>query len=381
MDQSFQSLFDQLHSDAIEQTGFNDFGSTEYITSLKILLDAYDRTSQFNEIGKQITYGTILNCLKGRLYLQASIKNIPKINQYIISKPIFIIGLPRSGTTFLHRLLCYHAENQGIENWLGTFPEPRPSRQQWGKNPRYLEVEAALTAYHEMNPEIKNIHEMAADKVDECRLILMHCFENVTFQSNATIPDYQDWLYTVNFTSTYEYFYRSLQIIGFNDQDKRWVLKDPSHMWSIDYLFKQFPDATVIQIHRDPLEVIPSVCSLVMSAKSMSEPSTSPKQLGEEQLEQWANVLEKTIEFRKQFSSNFIDIFYNEILDDPIGVLQKIYSHLGESINHHALDEVINFSQDRSNKNSKHQYSLGEYGLTDVNINERFSEYKKHYDL
>ena len=77
MDQSFQSLFDQLHSDAIEQTGFNDFGSTEYIASLKILLDAYDRTSQFNEIGKQITYGTILNCLKGRLYLQASIKNIP----------------------------------------------------------------------------------------------------------------------------------------------------------------------------------------------------------------------------------------------------------------------------------------------------------------
>ena len=129
MDQSFQSLFDQLHSDAIEQTGFNDFGSTEYITSLKILLDAYDRTSQFNEIGKQIAYGTILNCLKGRLYLQASIKNIPKINQYIISKPIFIIGLPRSGTTFLHRLLCYHPDNQGIENWLGTFPEPRPSRQ------------------------------------------------------------------------------------------------------------------------------------------------------------------------------------------------------------------------------------------------------------
>ena len=124
-----------------------------------------------------------LNCLKGRLYLQASIKNIPQINQYKISKPIFIIGLPRSGTTFLHRLLCSHPDNQGIENWLGTFPEPRPSRQQWGNNRKYLEVEAALTTYHEMNPEIKNIHEMAADKVDECRLILMHCFENVTFQA------------------------------------------------------------------------------------------------------------------------------------------------------------------------------------------------------
>ena len=118
-----------------------------------------------------------------------------------------------------------------------------------------------------------------------------------------------------------------------------------------------------------------------MSAKSMSEPSTSPKQLGEEQLEQWANVLEKTIDFRKQYSFNFIDIFYNEILDDPIGVLKKIYSHLGESINHYAIDEVKNSSKAHSNINTKHKYSLGEYGLTDVNVNARFSEYKKHYDL
>lgn len=381
MNQSFLSLFNQLHSDATEQTGHYDFGSTEYISSLEILLDAYDRTSQFNEIGQQIAYGTILNCLKGRLYLQASIKNFPECIQYKIAKPIFIIGLPRSGTTFLHRLLCYHPENQGIENWLGTFPEPRPERQEWNNNPRYLEVESALTSYHEMNPEIKNIHEMAADKVDECRLILMHCFENVTFQSNATIPDYQDWLYSVNFSSTYEYFYRSLQIIGFNDREKRWVLKDPSHMWSIDYLFKQFPDATVIQIHRDPVEVIPSVCSLVMSAKSMSEPLTSPNELGVQQLEQWAHVLDKTIEFRKQYSSNFIDIFYNEILDDSIGVLKKIYSHLGEGINHSVIDEIKNQSKVQLNKNSNHKYSLGEYGLKNTSVNERFSEYKKHYDI
>ena len=381
MNQSFLSLFNQLHSDATEQTGHYDFGSTEYISSLEILLDAYDRTSQFNEMGQQITYGTILNCLKGRLYLQESIKNFPECIQYKISKPIFIIGLPRSGTTFLHRLLCYHPDNQGIENWLGTFPEPRPERQKWDNNPRYLDVEAALTAYHEMNPEIKNIHEMAADKVDECRLVLMHCFENVTFQSNATIPDYQDWLYSANFTSTYEYFYRSLQIIGFNDQDKRWVLKDPSHMWSINYLFKKFPDATVIQIHRDPLEVIPSVCSLVMSAKSMSEPSTKPKELGKQQLEQWANVLDKTIGYRQQYSSNFIDIFYHEILDDTIGVLHKIYSHLGEGISHDVIDEIKNLSKVQLNKNSNHEYSLDEYGLKESSVNERFSKYKKHYDL
>jgi hypothetical protein len=152
-------------------------------------------------------------------------------------------------------------------------------------------------------------------------------------------------------------------------------------MWSIDYLFKQFPDATVIQIHRDPVEVIPSVCSLVMSAKSMSEPLTSPNELGEQQLEQWAHVLDKTIEFRKQYSSNFIDIFYNEILDDSIGVLKKIYSHLGEGINHSVIDEIKNQSKVQLNKNSNHKYSLGEYGLKNTSVNERFSEYKKHYDI
>ena len=93
---------------------------------------------------------------------------------------------------------------------------------------------------------------------------------------------------------------------GYNDKDKKWVLKDPSHMWSVDYLFNRFPDATIVQIHRHPKEVIPSVCSLVMSAKMMSEPSTSPILLGHQQLEQWASVLEKTIEIRKKYSEKFI---------------------------------------------------------------------------
>ena len=381
MIKGFFSAIEHLHNDAKSQTGLDDFGSLDYLTGLEVLLKAYDSSAQFSELGKQITYGTILNCLKGRLYFQAATKNFPDYAETKIENPIFIIGLPRSGTTFLHRLLCQHPSNQGLENWLGSFPQPRPPRSKWSANPRYLEVEKSLEMYHEMNPEIKNIHEMAADKVDECRLILMHCFENVTFQSNATIPDYQDWLYSVNFSSTYEYFYRSLQIIGFNDREKRWVLKDPSHMWSIDYLFKQFPDATVIQIHRDPVEVIPSVCSLVMSAKSMSEPLTSPNELGVQQLEQWAHVLDKTIEFRKRYSSNFIDIFYNEILDDSIGILKKIYSHLGEDINHSVIEEIKNLSKVQLNKNSNHKYSLGEYGLKNTSVNERFSEYKKYYDI
>ena len=118
-----------------------------------------------------------------------------------------------------------------------------------------------------------------------------------------------------------------------------------------------------------------------MSAKSMSEPLTSPNELGVQQLEQWAHVLDKTIEFRKQYSSNFIDIFYNEILDDSIGVLKKIYSHLGEGINHSVIDEIKNQSKVQLNKNSNHKYSLGEYGLKNTSVNERFSEYKKHYDI
>lgn len=381
MIKGFFSAIEHLHNDAKSQTGLDDFGSSDYLTGLEVLLKAYDSSAQFSELGKQITCGTILNCLKGRLYFQAATKNFPDYSETKIENPIFIIGLPRSGTTFLHRLLCQHPSNQGLENWLGSFPQPRPPRSKWSANPRYLEVEKSLEMYHEMNPEIKDIHEMAVYEVDECRLLLMHCFANVTFQSNATIPAYEDWLYSSDFTETYEYFYRSLQLIGYNDKDKRWVLKDPSHMWSVDYLFNRFPDATIVQIHRHPKEVIPSVCSLVMSAKMMSEPSTSPILLGHQQLEQWASVLEKTIEIRKKYSEKFIDIFFHEIVDDPLEAVRKLYISLGEVINRDEINILDNFVKSDETKNSKHKYTPEEFGLTDFQINDRFSEYIKHYGL
>ncbi len=378
---SFCESIEQMHEDAMAQTGFTDFGSSGYLDGLRVLSQAYDSTATFSEMGRQITYAMLVSCLKGRLYLKEGLVELPQNSDDRITKPIFIIGLPRSGTTFLHRLLSQHPKNQGLEYWLGTYPQPRPSRIDWENKSEYLQAQKALSEFHQLNPDIKMIHEMAAHKVDECRLMLMQCFANVTFQSNATIPAYEDWLYTTDFTSVYDYYFSGLQLIGSKDPHKRWILKDPSHMWSMDFLFERFPDATVVQIHRDPLEVIASVCSLVISAKRMSEPLASPNELGIQQLEQWAVVLEKTIVAREKNSNAFIDVFFHEIVDNPHSVAMNLCAILNIDTDKQTEEEMKNWIEINSPKTFKHQYSLQEFGLSELQVNGRFSDYKRYFSL
>ena len=371
-----------MHEAAVAATGLDDFGDNDYCEGLQVLLEAYDNTAQFGDTGRFSCYAMLVNCLRGRLLAQDGIKKLPQCVHNKVEKPLFVIGLPRTGTTILHKLLAQETNNQGLEYWLGSFPQPRPPLEERENNKYFQEIASSLEGLRSLNPDMQTIHEMTVDGVDECRLLLMQSFANVTFQAGATIPDYERWLYQSDLQNAYQLYASSLKLIGSNEPEKRWVLKDPSHLWAMETLLETFPDACIIQTHRDPVKLIASVCSLVMSARTMNEPEASPEAVGAQQLEQWAIVLERSMAVRERYPNRFVDVYFDDFMADPVAVVKNVYLHFGDELSDKTAARMTHWmNQNPQGKHGGHQYSPEAFGLSERKILDRFAHYKSHYGL
>ncbi len=363
-----------LHAAASEATGLSDFGRDEYLEGLRVLLRAYDREASLSELGRLGAASTLVGCLKARLLSRAGWKQRPECLEQPVEAPVFIVGLPRTGTTLLHRLLACDPETQALPYWLGASPMPRPPREAWEAQAGYREAEAYLEGVYQANPRVRAIHEMAAGEVDECRLLLMQSFANVTFPANATIPSYERWLLSHDMNPAYRQYRDNLRLIGANAPEKRWILKDPSHMWAPDALFEHFPDACIVQTHRDPVKLIPSVCSLVYEVRRLSEPDVSPSLVGAQQLEQWLAVTKRTRDLRRRRNGRgFIDVEFDALAADPLAVVRRIYAELGlepsAATEREMRRRLAAHPQDR---HGAHRYRAEDFGLREDTIRERF---------
>lgn len=377
---SFVEAEQTLHDLAVKATGFDDFGPTEYVEGLRILLKAYDNEALFNDKGHFTAQAMLVNCLKGRLLTQAGVKQNPECLDHKIERPIFVVGLPRTGTTILHRLLSQDSNNQGLEYWLGISPMVRPPRKYWTENLCYQEVATSLQMMRELNPDMQAIHEMTVDGVDECRLLLMHSFANVTFQSNATIPSYEQWLYNADMSGVYQQYEKALKLIGTKETDKRWILKDPSHLWAMDRLLERFPDACIVQTHRDPVKLIASVSSLVYTARKIGEPDISAAAIGLQQLEQWKIVLEKAMAVREKFPNNFYDVYFDDFINDPVTVVDNIYTNFGGELRADAAEQLRQWMiTNPQGKHGGHQYRPEDFGLTEAQIRDHYGNYQSQF--
>ncbi|MCZ6830167.1 MAG: sulfotransferase [Gammaproteobacteria bacterium] len=378
----FSEGIERLHEQAMAATGLANFGDPTYLEGLRVLLESYDETAHFGDTGRFSTWAMAVNCLRGRLYAIDGLKKHPACRETPIEKPLFIVGLPRTGTTILHRLLASRVGNQGLEYWLGSYPQPRPPRSNWQDEERFKEVEQSLRMLNEISPELKKIHEMRAERVDECRLLFMQSFANVTFQASASVPGYEQWLYRADMRDAYNLYAQTLQLIGMNDGGKRWILKDPSHLWALDVLLETFPDATIIQTHRDPVKLIPSVSNLVLTTRRMQEPEITPEQIGSSQLSQWDIVLSRGMAVRKRHPDRFIDMYFDEFVRDPVAAVLDIYRQLGESTDDTtaaALQEWM--AQHPQHKHGGHSYRAEEFGLNPGQIRERFADYCNYFEI
>lgn len=369
---------EDLHASATRLTGLADFGSDEYRDGLAVLLDSYARDAGLTPLGRKLKRVFLRGALVARLLSEAAWRAHPDYAETGLERPIFVTGLPRTGTTALHRLLTADPAHQGLEMWLTEAPQPRPPRETWAANPVFRHIQAGYERHHIEHPEFMGVHYIAADQVEECWQLLRQSMRSISYECLAHLPTYSSWLRGQDWTDAYRRHRRNLQLIGLPDAGRRWVLKNPSHLFALDALLRVYPDALVIQTHRAPRTAIASVCSLAEQASAGWSTTFRGDVIGRDQLELWACGLERFTAVRaSRDPAQFYDVGYDDFVADPMGTVESAYAHFGLPLSGAAATAMrgLRGPGGTGGVRSGHRYTLADFGLTGEEIDERFRGY------
>ena len=323
--------YDDIAAAAVRTTGLTDFGGTAHEEGLRILVDDLaSPEAGLTPVGNYFHRSQVKSALVGRLMTEARFAEFPQHAEVPIERPIFVVGLPRTGTTALHRLLCADPAHQGLELWLTEFPQPRPPRETWESDPIFTAMQGAFQQHHISNPEFMGIHYMDATSPEECWRLLRQTGKSISYESLANVPRYSAWLAQQDWTDAYERHRRNLQLVGLHDQDKCWVLKNPSHLVALDALMKVYPDALIVCTRRDPVTSIASACSLSAEATAGTSTTFVGETIGRTQLGMLERSWQRFTEARQRYDApQFVDVDYTSFVTDPVGTVGGIYEAFG----------------------------------------------------
>ena len=378
-----ENLADELHSAASAATGLTDFGDRGYREGLRVLLKAFDTDTHLTETGWRFAYGAVLGTLVARLHTQKGWTERPHVTANVIAKPLIITGIPRTGTTALHKLLSMDSQFQGLEHWLTETPLVRPPRKTWDTHWAYRASVANLQAYFTLMPEMRKAHDMVAGEVDECLEILRQSFVSNRFGAGTDLPTYDSWFFAQSEQESYRRYADVLRLIGADEPQKRWLLKNPGHIAQIDALLHVFPDACIVQTHRDPLRALPSLCSTLHMARRMFEGDAARAGvIGPRECSYWREALDRTNAARQNRAEQFYDVDHRHFLADPLGTVRALYEHFGIDLcaaTEQAMCAWI--AADPTSRHGEHRYSIDSFGITEDEIRSQFADYRSEYQF
>lgn len=383
--QRFADASDQLHELVVQQLGHDDFGYDDYLPGLKVLLLSLDYDPRLTEQGRQLAWGEIYSALFARAHAIHAMKSTPGFADHTITRPVVITGLPRTGTTALHKLLAVDPQFQGLQAWLIGTPMPRPARDTWESNPRFQKTVDQLSRRYSMMPDRRAAHLMVAEEVDECCLVLRQGFVANVWSCAWTATTYDLWLQTQTELPCYQYWQQVLQLIGSNEPHKRWLLKNPGHIANLDLLFAVFPDAKVIQTHRDPAQAIPSLCAMLIRSHDVLEQGRRDLRariLGIRETEKWAKAIGDAEAIRQTHRDQILDVIHRDFHDNPLATVQRIYRFIGADLTTDVETAMMKrIQEDPERQHGIHRYHTADFGLTEAEIRERFGDYVQRFDL
>jgi hypothetical protein len=384
--QHYVDWFEPLHEIAREQTGLSDFGAdTNYQTGLRVLLEALDEYCDLSEMGQYASPLKFVHMLKQRLLAEQAFKDKPDILQNDISRPLFITGLVRTGSTALHYLMARDPNRQHLQYWLAENPIPRPAANTWADHANFQASKGALDMMYQTSPKLKAIHYMAADWPEECGHLMAQTFTDDFWPCVRQAPHYNEWYEHADLVPTYTQHKKLLQLIGSNEPDKPWLLKYPVHMKHLESLLTVYPDAQVIWTHRDPAVVMSSYASLIEGFRELSvRPETLDRNaILKEHMEIWACGAERGIEARKQFpEAQFYDLHFDDFVSDSVGQVRKAYEQFGIEWTAECEAAMRQWNEDNpQHKHGKHGHKGEQLALSGEQIRERFSRYIDAFDV
>jgi hypothetical protein len=368
--------YDDIVAAAQRTTGLSDLGGTLHEEGLRILAeDLASPEAGLTPRGNYFHRAEVKSALVGVLLTTHAFKAHPEHADVPIERPVFVMGLPRTGTTALHRLLHADPQAQGLEMWLTQYPQPRPPRETWDDDPVFQAMQAGFAAHHVESPDFMGIHYMDATTVEECWRLLRQTGKSNSYESLAHVPRYTDWLQRQDWTDAYARHRQNLQLVGLNDPEKRWVLKNPSHMTALDALMSVYPDALVVYTHRDPVVCIASSCSLSAETTVGHSTTYDAATIGRTQLDLWSRSFHAYHDARPAYDDDQVaDVAFTDLVRDPMGTVRGIYEQFGLELTPEAVAavEAIDREQRQGGKAPSHRYDLGDYGLTETDVRKAF---------
>jgi hypothetical protein len=383
---AFRHAADALHELVAQEIGSDDFGPDDYLPGLDAYLHAMDYDPRFHEQGRRAAWGKIVAALRGRAHAYRSMREYPEFDRHAIVSPVVITGVPRTGTTALHRLIAVDPRFQGLQTWLTDSPMPRPPIENWNDYPQFRKTMAGIDAQHAAAPERRAAHFRAAEEVHECCMLLWHGFtSNVLACSAPSAQTYDAWWRSQSEAPSYAHFKRCVQLIGSNEPQKRWLLKNPGHIENLDLLFAIFPDAKVIQTHRDPGKAIPSLVSLLMNLHPVFEEGRLQER-GENMLirevAKWSEAVAKAERVRADHPGQVLDVIHADFHADPMAVIDRIYAFIAMDIPDATRAAFASRIADKPElARGKHRYDIADFGMSEDQAREPFRDYIQRYDL
>src|SRR6266446_7154359 len=318
---------EELIETAKRRANLNAFGDGDFRKALGRLLESCWRDARLNAIGTIALRSDVLRILRNRLLLQRDRSLHPAITQHHIRAPLFVVGLPRTGTTFLHTLLSADPANRAPLTWEVMEPSPPTSAE---KQRRIRRVSQNLACLEWMAPNFRKLHPLGAQLPQDCVSLMSPSFLSDQFDTMYNVPSYREWFLQQDLRPSYEFHRRFLQHLQQREDGRRWVLKAPTHMFALPTLVATYPDALFLPTHRAPLEAITSVSSLITILRRVFSDAVDPVEIGKEAIRYWSRTLTKFIGERDRLAPERIfDLSYVELRPDPIGAVRRVYKHFG----------------------------------------------------
>jgi len=362
-----------------KHTGLDDWGDLNFQEPLDVLLDSLKHEANLSQQGRFIVGQNYTRLLENILKLIQEWKEHPEIFNKELKPPLFILGFPRTGTTYLHSLLSLDPNHRALRFWELLFPTPRPHPETYSSDSRIRKSEWFTWFIDKISPNLANIHQLQARGVEECCFIFDHFFLDNINHLVFDIPTYIDFFWQHDHVPSYRFHYQMLQHYAYNFSFDRYILKAPRHLSCLDALLKVYPDAMIVWTHRDPCKAVASLCSLSETARQIISNLIDKQRLGELCLQHLVNDFEQGYPVRKKANSNqFFDIHCNELNHNPIQCIKNIYQYFDLNYSDE-YNELLHQSlqQNLRKQTGIHCYNLIDYGLTESEVHKRLHGYYK----
>lgn len=371
---------EELVAVARRRTGLSDLGDEGFRDGLGVLLASLDGEAQLTTLGRLAARTRIVGLLETRLRLVDHQRRHPEVAEERVARPLFVLGLPRTGTTVLYGMLAADPSMRSPATWEVSRPFPPPVADD---PDRIAAMDRDLARFRRIAPGIDHIHPLGARLPQECLALQAPQFASYEFVTAFPVPSYWAWLRQADLAPAYRFERQFLQYLQSARRGQHWILKTPGHLMWLDALLEVFPDAMLVQTHRNPTEVLASVSSLMCAMRSSVSDAVDPHQVGREQLDAWVWGLERTMQVRDRLPADrVVDVRYEDTVRDPVGTTRHIYDRLGLEVTPAVEQGVRTYLADNPrDKHGSHRYSLAEFGLDAEAVDAAFAGYRERFGV